>query len=613
VCGVGGIVGAEDTPLELLERMAAVMAHRGPDGTGFYIGARAGLAFRRLAIIDLHERSNQPLAHGPWRLVMNGEIYNYVELRNELRSHGHEFVTEGDAEVLLHAWDEWGVGALDRVNGMFAFAIWNEGDRELTLACDPFGEKPLYWSQDGGRLVFASDIPAILKARPELAAPQTDVIGPFLASGHTPPVHKSFFSGIHRLPGAHLLRWRNGRIEIKRYWSPQPVEVPLRFEDAADELRELLRDSVRLRLRSDVPVGTSLSGGIDSSTVVSLCSELAGVHMRHAFTASFPGFSRDETPYARSVAADAGVVEHHVVEPTVAEVFDDLDAVVRDQQEPFGSLSIYAQWRVMRAAREAGIVVLLDGQGADELFAGYEGTNAGWALRSLSPVATIREVARGGFGAHDIAFAALAGRLPSSVGRRIRLRAMSPYVAGEIRAATARVVAVGDSWQARTSPLVRELLLQTFHTSLPALLRYADRDSMAHGREVRLPFLDRRVAEFAFSVPTTFLYSGGVTKRVLREAMRGIVPDAVLGRRDKIGFEPPQATWLSSRDGMALASEVLLDDGARARGLYNMAAISHDIRTGSWRDHHAIWRAISVELWLRAFARTSAGAEPLAA
>jgi asparagine synthase (glutamine-hydrolysing) len=592
--------------------MSAVMAHRGPDGEGFYAGAGAGLAFRRLAIIDLHQRSNQPLSLGPWRLVLNGEIYNYVELREELRAHGHQFTTEGDAEVLLHAWDEWGEAALDRVNGMFAFGIWHEGDRRLTLACDPFGEKPLYWSEWGGRLVFASDIPAILEIRRDLGAARPEAIGSFLALGRMPAIDESFFTGIQRLPGSHLLHWHDGRIEVRRYWQPRQVDVPPRLEDAAAELRELLRDSVRLRLRSDVPVGTSLSGGVDSSSIVTLCAELAGDHTRHAFTASFPGFTRDETGFARTVADVAGVVEHHIVAPTASEVFDDLDAVVRDQQEPFGSLSIYAQWRVMRAAREAGIVVLLDGQGADELFAGYGG-NAGWALRSLPPSTAAREVAKGGFGAYDVAFAALAGRLPQAVGRRLRRRATSPYIADEVRAAASHPPTPDDSDIAHGSPLVRELARQTFRTSLPALLRYADRDSMAHSREVRLPFLDRRVAEFAFSVPTTSIYSRGVTKRVLREAMRGIVPDEILDRRDKVGFEPPQATWLSHRAGIALAGDVLLDDGARSRGLYNEDAIRDDVRAGAWRDHHAIWRAISVELWLRAFVRPPAGAEPLAA
>ena len=211
MCGLGGTVGGEDPPRELLERMAGVMAHRGPDGEGFYIGAGAGLAFRRLAIIDLHERSNQPLGLGPWRLIMNGEIYNYVELRDELRGYGHEFATEGDAEVLLHAWDEWAEGALDRVNGMFAFAIWHEGDRRLTLASDPFGEKPLYWAEVEGRLVFASDIPAILEVRPELAAPRTDALESFLAFGRTPPIEESFFAGIRRLPGA----WHDGLYECR--------------------------------------------------------------------------------------------------------------------------------------------------------------------------------------------------------------------------------------------------------------------------------------------------------------------------------------------------------------------------------------------------------------
>ncbi len=226
VCGIAGTVGGPAPDAEVLNAMAAAMAHRGPDGQGVWHDADAGLAFRRLAIIDLDERSNQPLHLGPWHLVFNGEIYNYRELRDELRRAGHTFVTEGDGEVLLHAWDEWGEVALDRVNGMFAFAIWHDERRTLTLAADPFGEKPLYWAFEGGQLVFASDIRALVQAQPELAQPRDSVLAPYLGLGLMAPIDESFFARVRRLPAAHLLRFAAGRATVERYWTPRRVPVP---------------------------------------------------------------------------------------------------------------------------------------------------------------------------------------------------------------------------------------------------------------------------------------------------------------------------------------------------------------------------------------------------
>ena len=310
-----------------------------------------------------------------------------------------------------------------------------------------------------------------------------------MALGALPEVNRSFYTQVHRLPAAHVLRFVAGeQPSIRRYWTPQPVSVPDRYEDAVMELRALLTDSIRIRLRSDVPVGTSLSGGVDSSAIVALSGELAGDHRRHAFTARFPGFARDEWAFAQTVATAAGVVEHHPVEPTAADLLADVDALVRDQEEPFTSLSIYAQWRVNRCAREVGVTVLLDGQGADELFGGYPGTES-----------------------------ARSRRAPRLVGRFLRRRAVSVYASGEAGRTGASVDPVGEEW-------ADERLRQTFASSLPGLLRYADRDSMAHSREVRLPFLDRRIAEFALSVPHEFLWRQGQTKAVLRDAVRGVGP-----------------------------------------------------------------------------------------
>src|SRR5579875_1088515 len=621
MCGIAGIVGAPAPERAVLERMAAAMSHRGPDDQGLWADATAGLAFRRLAVIDLDPRSNQPLHHRGLHLVFNGEIYNYRELRADLAARGHAFDTEGDGEVLLHAWSEWGESALDRLNGMFALAVWDERERSLTLACDRFGEKPLYWCQLPGRLAFGSDIRALMQASlgspgsgwscaGGLGRPDERAVEVFVARNLMPAPDGSFFEGVNRLPAAHALRWTAGRIRVWRWWRPATVEVPARYEDAVRALRELLIDSIRLRLRSDVPVGSSLSGGIDSSAVVMLSAELGREHRRHAFTAAFEGHERDEWAYARAVAAAAEVAQHHAVRPTSDELAADLDQLVLDHEEPFASASIYAQWRVNRAAREAGVVVLLDGQGADELFGGYPWM-VGTAAVARGPRAVLRALRAGGWQRTATVRALLGAGLPRRVVRAYQRRAASPYVAADARERALQFDPPVPAFSSG-SAMRRELLLEAFTTSLPALLRYADRSSMAHSREVRLPYLDPRVAEFALSAPAAFLCRGPVTKRILRDAVRGLVPEVVLARRDKVAFDPPQARWLAEPRWRERIAEVLLDPATRARGLYDARAVEADLRAGAWRDHAAIWRALCAETWRRALtASPTPAAEPV--
>jgi asparagine synthase (glutamine-hydrolysing) len=599
MCGIAGIVGAPPPESRLLERMAASMWKRGPDGQGTWRDEQAGLAVRRLAIIDLHERSNQPMHLGPLHLVFNGEIYNYTELREELRSAGHRFETEGDAEVLLHAWAEWRERALDRVNGMFAFAVWDDQERLLTLATDPFGEKPLYYVHHDGRLVFASEVKAIFLAGAVDAAANEAALAAFVARAVMPEAPATFFRGIARVPGAHVLRWRAGRVETARYWHPQPVELPESYERAVSELRETLFDSIRLRLRSDVPVGTSLSGGIDSSSIVALSSRLAGDHRRHAFTARFPGFERDEWRYAHEVARGANVVEHHAIEPTAADAVRDLEQFVLDQEEPTNSLSVYAQWRVMAAAREAGVIVLLDGQGGDELFGGYA-VSAGFAIRAGGMLSALLQLLGTPGRTGEIGRSLAMDLLPAAAKSAYWRRTSSPYAeSAVVQAAADDGYPTRPAWIRNAGVLGRELRTQAFATSLPELLRYADRSSMAHSVELRLPLLDRRIAEFALSAPPDFLYRGGVTKRILRDVGRGLVPDSVLERRDKIGYEPPQSAWLNQPEFRERINEVLLSPEARSRRLYDSAAIEADSKAGAWRDSRALWRAFIAELWLR--------------
>jgi asparagine synthase (glutamine-hydrolysing) len=606
MCGIAGLAGAGAADTEALQRMAGAMIHRGPDGQGIWHDQEVGLAFRRLSIIDLHERSNQPLHFGGLHLVFNGEIYNYVELRGDLRRLGHRFVTEGDAEVLLHAWAEWGERALDRLNGMFAFAVWDAAANRMTLATDRFAEKPLFVHERAGRLAFASDVRALRAADASIGIPDRAATDRFLALGTMPSLPATFFADVRRLPPAHVAHWDGRRLDLQCWWHPAQVDVPARPVDATARLRELLTDSVALRLRSDVPVGTSLSGGVDSSAIVALSSELAGDHRRHAFTATFPGFGRDEWTYASAVAAATGVIEHHSVRPELDDLLEDLGRLVADQEEPFGSTSIYAQWRVMRAAREAGVVVMLDGQGADELFGGYVGIQ-GWALRSRGPAAALVGVVRDRDLAGPVALAYSAHRAPRSIAARYRLRRASPYVGAAMATAAACHESGPPDWDASGSPLRRELLNQAFRTSLPHLCRFADRDGMAFGVEVRLPFLDPRVAEFAWSLPPELVYRDDVTKWVLREAVRGLVPDVVLRRSDKVGFETPEAAWLGSPAGRSRIGDILLDDGA-AGGL-DRTSVERDLAAGAWRDVSAVWRAVNVELWLRACRLSPGSAE----
>lgn len=582
--------------------MADAMVSRGPDGEGIWDDGEAGLAFRRLAIIDLHERSNQPLHLGDLHLVFNGEIYNYLELREELRRLGHRFVTQGDGEVLLHAWAEWGEAALERLNGMFALAVWDGATHRLTLAVDRFAEKPLFIFEGRDRLMFASSVWALRAADPSVGVPDTVATERFLALGTMPSLPATFFADIRRLPPAHVAVWRpGGGLAMRCWWRPRTVEVPADPATAAEQLRSLLTDAVALRLRSDVPVGTSLSGGLDSSSILALTAVLSPGSGRHAFTATFPGFARDEWRYAAEAADGASVSEHHAVQPAMEELFDHLPQLVADQEEPFGSTSIYAQWRVMRAAREAGVVVLLDGQGADELLGGYPGS-AGWVLRAAGIRAVVNGLMRSPRVARSVAVAYATGRAPETLARRYRSRAGSPYANPTVvREAAGHPTEAHLDWTVGDGPLRAELMTEVFCTSLPQLCRYADRSSMASSVEVRLPFLDPHLAEFALSLPPGLLWRDGISKHVLRESARGIVPDSVLARRDKVAYETPESRWLGSADGRAQIAEILLD--RESRGPHSRAEVERDLAAGGWRSTAGIWRAVNVELWLAALSR----------
>ena len=607
MCGIVGIVGPGVTP-ELVGRMLACEAHRGPDGEDQVVrDGLVGLGHRRLAIIDLSDAASQPMrAPSGCEVILNGEIYNYIELREELRASGAEFQTTSDTEVLLAAYDRWGRDCLSRLNGMFAFAIYDPRARELFLARDRFGEKPLYYNRTpAGTFLFASEIKALL-AHPDVSArPERSEVYRFLRHKQAEHEPATFFQGISALPPAHRLRLPidGGDPVIERYWSLETRPDGGTPSQLVEAYRDLLGNAITIRMRADVPVGSSLSGGIDSSAIVGYLGLALKVPNQHTFSARFPGWPMDEGRYIAEVAGLAGASSHEVQpDPTP----DDLERVVWHQDQPFGSLSIYAQWAVMRLAREQSVTVLLDGQGADESLGGYHFYFASlfrdlfrrgqWLslTREMNAYARAHGVNR----LRALAFYALPE--PAAAGLR-RLRS-GPGIA-ESFSMDQSELRNGHRPLPGASDLDRSLERTLTETMLPGLLRYADRNSMAFGREVRLPYLDHRLVELSFSLPAALKLHGGWTKRILREAMRDYLPPDVRLRRDKIGYAPPQAAWLRG-PLREWASDLLASDAFANREWANAADVRRmwsAFLDGDDSQESDVWRFLSVEGWARTF------------
>jgi len=590
--------------------MLECLAHRGPDGVGQVIrDGRVGLGHRRLAIIDRSDEAAQPMRSAAGsEVTLNGEIYNYVELRAELASGGAIFRTSSDTEVLLAAYDRWGIDCLQRLNGMFAFALYDPSRRTVFLARDRFGEKPLYYHRTAdGTFLFASEIKALLVSPDVSARVEARSVYRFLRHKLTELEPATFFEGIVALPPAHYLEVGvdDGQQVLRRYWRLDgSVQDPRPHGELVTAYRDLLEESIEIRLRADVAVGSSLSGGLDSSAVVGHLGLGRHVERQHTFSARFPGWRLDEGRYIADVVALSGARSHEV-EPVPDPT--DLERVVWHQDQPFGSLSIYAQWAVMRLARDEDVTVLLDGQGADETLAGYHFYFAAlfrYLLRTGRWLALLREM-RAFSAAHGQArLRALAFyTLPESAARFARSLRRGPGVSAAF-ARTQATLATARAASPRFRTDLDETLASTLtETMLPGLLRYADRNSMAFGREVRLPYLDHRLVELAFSLPWDMKLHSGQTKRVLREAMSAYLPDSVKARRDKIGYAPPQAAWL--RGPLREWAEDLLASQRFAEREWNDApevrAMWRTFRDGNDEAEADVWRFLSVEAWARSF------------
>jgi asparagine synthase (glutamine-hydrolysing) len=629
MCGIAAIIAFSGSrvPPALCARFDAALAHRGPDAGGLATYARdasvapaeaadIALLHRRLSIIDLDPRANQPMAStdGRYVLVFNGEIYNYVELRETLERGGHVFRTTSDSEVLIAAYASWGEKALSRFTGMYAFAMLDRERRELFLARDPFGIKPLFWARGSGHLALASEIGPLLDVPGVGRSIDHARTCLFLSVGQTDEGERTMFAGVRSLPAGSFARVALGAPAVVPvgFWRPTIAVQDRSPQVAAREVREALVRSVELHLRADVPTGISLSGGVDSSAIIACARAVGGpsVDLRtFSFTAT--GSEVDETPFIEMAAQAAGA-ERHMVRIEPAEIVADIDRLIAVQGEPFGSLSMYAQHRVMGLARDHGIKVILDGQGADELFAGYRP----YLARRLSELLA-------SFRLPDaLRFVQAMRRLPGA-GARLVAQAFEPAVSPQLRGLARRVVGrpllppwIDGRWFAgenafatgrglRASPhLFHDALAQSLtETVLPALLRYGDRNSMAFSIESRVPFLTPALADLAYSLPADRLVSGdAVSKAVLRDAMRGLVPDAILDRRDKIAFSTPDRMW-----GRALRpffERTLTSDVARALPWLNAQAAVQALDRRIARSAafgFDLWRTVNLVRWIEQF------------
>lgn len=603
MCGLCGIVDLGRPPeRSSVEVMLDGLVHRGPDGRGLFESDGVCLGHLRLAIIDLSDAGLEPFASddGRLQLVFNGEIYNYLELREELRVRGHRFRTQTDTEVLLSSYREWGERCVEHFNGMWAFAIWDVERRTLFCSRDRLGVKPLYYRLDGSRLAFASE-PWVLGG--DSPRPNLPVIRDYLEHGYLDQGEETFFEGVLRLPPAHSFVFDPNGLRLERYWRLEARESP---REPVAAVRETFLDAVRLQLRADVPVGTALSGGIDSSAIA-----VAVAHHGHerqtTVTAYFDDAGFDERPYARTVVERTGA-DAHWVSFTAEDLVENLPTIVRAQGEPFGSTSICAGWYVMREAGRAAVTVMLDGQGGDELFGGYRayfGYRIADLLRAgrvVEATAELRAFA-GLNGPRWTAVALVGPHVPEPVRLAIRSRLRgSSSLAGPALGTKTREPPTNGAAEF-PDRLRRQLLLVLSRRGLPELLRYEDRNSMAHSIEARVPMLDHRLVELAFSLPGDELIRRGETKSVLRRGLDGLLPTEVRHRRDKLGFVTPEGRFLRGPLG-DLAVDVFASRNFVDRGFVDVPAVRRRLqrhRAGELDAGMEIWRALNLELWARTF------------
>ncbi len=592
--------------------MTDVIAYRGPDGDGHWISdnGHVGFGHRRLSIIDLHVHAGQPMHYlDRYTIVFNGEIYNYIELKESLLKQGYQFKTSSDTEVLMAMYDRYKEHCLQYFDGMFSFAIYDKQTDKVFIARDRFGEKPFFYAYKPGEyFLFGSELKELWAAGIEKKVDNRMVYNYFTFGYVENPndLGQTFYEGCQRLPHSHYIELsvQDLKINLKRYYDIdwKNIDHGISEHEAESRFRELFYQSVKNRLRSDVPVGSSLSGGLDSSLVVTVMDKIIdpAIQVQQTFSAIFPGFEKDESKYMQMVI-DRTAVKPHFVTPNDDMMVKDLDTLIYHQEEPFGSASIYVQYCVMKLARENDVTVLLDGQGADEVLAGYHKYYPQFfkdlSVRNKSLYKqevkyyedlhhsnTINPLQKRGM------VQQLKEKAPfaANVLKRLyhKMHDYSPAYLNKEFAAEYRKDAFSPLPEAGT--LNEALYNSTMRLGLQELLRYADRNSMAHSREVRLPFLSSELVDFLFSLPPTFKIREGWTKWIMRKTFQEELPPEITWRKDKIGYEPPQKKWMEQsglQDKIRSAKEQLSKAGIIQKetvAASMVAEAANDRRNNTW-------------------------------
>lgn len=630
MCGIAGIVYKNSkTKREDIKILTQALAHRGPDGEGFYFGNNFALGHRRLAILDISEAGHQPMQYegknGEYVIVFNGEIYNYLELKNTLKNEGYIFSTYTDTEVLIASYDRWGIDCLEKFNGMWAFVIYDKKKNILFGSRDRFGVKPFYYFDNNNIFMFASEIKALMKLPYLKFSINENILFDYLLIG-LEEQDASIFKNIYELAPSHAFVFdlENFSVKFWKYYNLKYENVYEEFNEKkannySQELKEYIYNAVKLRLRSDVPIGSCLSGGLDSSSIVCLISEISKKDVmpqlgfkQNVFTAAYLDKDVDESKYAEIVVEKSGA-QWHLTYPTEDGLIEDLNDIIYYQEIPFGSTSIYAQYKVMQLAKEKGIKVLLDGQGGDELFTGYysyypvffkeilynvdiKRLLKEWSNLENSPITKrylLSELMK-----HLLVDRLIPDAFLSTLYYKTQNRAKY-FNRDFINKFKDRLRFYIQKLPKR---LNEQLYLYITGKNLKALLRYEDRNSMRFSIEARTPFADDiQLIEYVFNIPSSYKIYNGWSKYLLRESMKGILPEEIRLRKDKVGFATPEKKWLWKNKDLFL--KILIDNKKLLADYINLNLVIEDFNNGKiFKEKFLIWRIINFTIWYNIFA-----------
>ena len=624
MCGIAGIWHRDGRPVSraTVGAMTDALIHRGPDGAGQHLDGNIGLGHRRLKVIDLSDAAGQPigLPDGSLHMVYNGEVHNYRELAEQLRAAGVRLRTRSDTEVVLWAYALWGEECFNRFNGMWALAFWRPAERRLLLSRDRFGIKPLLYSVRDARVAFASEAKALLAACPEERQADTLAVRDFIAGATPDSDERTFFANVRSVLPGEIVEFDVAGTASRRYWN-FAAGTEAHRPGAADALRHLLEDAVRLRLRSDVPVGVALSGGLDSSAITRFAARAGGAPLE-CFSLRYESPRIDESRYCRMVADDPARYRMHWITPPAAELLATTTAIVWHHDAPTPIRGRYPQWHLLREAARH-VTVMLDGQGADEILAGYDRFVLPYALDRLdrrlarSPpelnlLEELRRLGQVSTGIHRL----LPRLVLEGLARRFRALPRGHSLAAQWRSMPSALEhhRLLGSWVDRAgerpyrSRLNNAMWAELRSAGLPEILHSEDAISMAFGLESRLPFLDHRLVEFCFSLAYDEKIRAGWTKWLLRQSMAGVLPEPVRWRRRKFGFPGDYETWLAGPQGLATVRAVLLDSRSLERGWLDRRWLVNRLGRGErrarrWTRHNLMqaWTLLTLELWFRLF------------